>query len=60
MPATPPADSTDVLTQRAVSFIEQAATDTRPFFLYLAPIAPHLPLIPAPRHKGKLAGEAAR
>ena len=48
--------STDVLTQQAVQFINKSRTDRRPFFLYLAPYAPHLPLIPAPRHKGKLAG----
>jgi arylsulfatase A-like enzyme len=37
--------STDVLGARAVSFIGRARP---PFFLYFAPIAPHLPAIPAP------------
>jgi N-acetylglucosamine-6-sulfatase len=41
---------TDVLAQRAVGFIEHAVADHQPFFLYLAPDAPHLPAIPADRH----------
>jgi hypothetical protein len=40
---------TDVLTNRAVTFIERSVQDHKPFFLYLAPDAPHLPAIPAPR-----------
>ncbi|HEU5243245.1 MAG TPA: sulfatase [Gaiellaceae bacterium] len=43
--------STDVLTHRAVQFINGAH---QPFFLYFAPVAPHLPAIPAPRDRGKL------
>jgi arylsulfatase A-like enzyme len=47
-----PADySTTVLTKRAVGFIRRAR---RPFFLYFAPVTPHLPAIPAPRDQGKL------
>ncbi len=43
--------STTVLTHKAVHFIHQAR---RPFFLYFAPVAPHLPAIPAPKDQGKL------
>jgi arylsulfatase A-like enzyme len=38
--------STDVLADKAVRFVEKAR---EPFFLYFAPIAPHLPAIPAER-----------
>jgi arylsulfatase A-like enzyme len=38
--------STDVLADKAVRFIKKAR---EPFFLYFAPIAPHLPAIPAER-----------
>lgn len=43
--------STTVLTQKATDFIRHAR---KPFFLYYAPIAPHLPAIPAPQDQGKL------
>jgi arylsulfatase A-like enzyme len=43
---------TDVLRDRALQFVE--AKDPRPFFLYLAPHAPHLPATPAPRHSEAL------
>ena len=42
--------STDVLKNRALTFIEQNAKSNRPFFIYLAPYAPHGPDIPAPRY----------
>jgi N-acetylglucosamine-6-sulfatase len=38
--------STDVLARKARMFIRHAR---RPFFLYFAPVAPHLPATPAPR-----------
>jgi N-acetylglucosamine-6-sulfatase len=38
--------STDVLADKAVRFVKNAR---EPFFLYFAPIAPHLPAIPAER-----------
>ena len=38
--------STDVLARKAIRFIRHAR---KPFFLYFAPVAPHLPAIPAPR-----------
>jgi N-acetylglucosamine-6-sulfatase len=43
---------TDVLGDLAVDFVELASRRNKPFFLYLAPTAPHLPAIPAPRHLG--------
>ncbi|MGH2977754.1 MAG: sulfatase family protein [Gaiellaceae bacterium] len=43
--------STDVLADKAVKFIKGAR---HPFFLYFAPVAPHLPAIPAPGDRGKL------
>ena len=43
--------STTVLTQKAVQFIHGAR---HPFFLYFAPVAPHLPAIPDKRDQGKL------
>jgi arylsulfatase A-like enzyme len=43
--------STNVLAHKAVRFIKSAR---HPFFLYFAPVAPHLPAIPAPRDQGKL------
>lgn len=41
---------TDVLARKAASFVEQAATDRRPFFLYVGTYAPHFPAPAAPRH----------
>jgi arylsulfatase A-like enzyme len=43
--------STTVLTSRASSFLRGARP---PFFLYFAPIAPHLPATPAPGDGGEL------
>ncbi|HEX7084692.1 MAG TPA: sulfatase [Gaiellaceae bacterium] len=49
-----PADySTTVLTHKATAFI-RSTTPSQPFFLYFAPVTPHLPAIPAPRDQGKL------
>ncbi len=43
--------STDVIARKTVDFINRAeANDAQPFFLYVAPTAPHLPLPPARRH----------
>ncbi len=45
-----PADyATDRLAAEALAFVREAPHD-RPFFLYLAPSAPHSPWEPAPRH----------
>jgi arylsulfatase A-like enzyme len=43
---------TDVMRERAKTFISEAVGAGEPFFLYLAFKAPHLPQIPAPRHDG--------
>jgi N-acetylglucosamine-6-sulfatase len=40
---------TDVLTKRTQQFIGNSVAGGRPFFAYVAPIAPHGPQIPAPR-----------
>jgi arylsulfatase A-like enzyme len=45
-----PAYMTDVLSAKSVDFITRSLNDNVPFFLYLAPLAPHGPYIPAPRH----------
>ena len=42
--------STDVLREKAKTFISDSVALGQPFFLYLAFKAPHLPQIPAPRH----------
>jgi arylsulfatase A-like enzyme len=41
---------TDVLTAHATDFIRRAAAEPEPFFVYVAPMAPHSPSTPAPRH----------
>jgi N-acetylglucosamine-6-sulfatase len=40
--------STDLFARQALAFISKP--DPRPFFLYVAPAAPHAPANPAPRH----------
>lgn len=45
----------DVMTQKALRFIDGIAADPRPFFLYLGYIEPHQPSIAAPRHTGLVA-----
>jgi arylsulfatase A-like enzyme len=42
---------TDVLSGKTVDFIRRSVSDPRPFFIYLAPYAPHEPAIPALRHQ---------
>jgi len=44
--------STDVLREKAKTFITESVAAGEPFLLYLAFKAPHLPQIPAPRHDG--------
>lgn len=46
---------TDVLTRKVSDYVQQAAGG-RPFFIYLAPVAPHAPSTPAPRHRHQFAG----
>ncbi len=50
--STPADYSTDVLREKAKTFITSAVAAGQPFFLYLAFKAPHLPQVPAPRHEG--------
>jgi arylsulfatase A-like enzyme len=51
--------STDVFTRYALDFLDQSSGAGQPFFLYLAPYAPHSPMPPAPRHKGMFNGATA-
>jgi N-acetylglucosamine-6-sulfatase len=44
--------STDVYAEKALQFIREAPLD-RPFFLWLAPTAPHPPWASASRHQGR-------
>jgi arylsulfatase A-like enzyme len=47
---------TDVIAAKAADFIRGSAAADQPFFLYLAPYAPHKPATPAPRHAKLFAG----
>ena len=47
---------TDVLSEQAVNFIQRNRRSSKPFFLYLVPTAPHLPVVPAERHQDALSG----
>jgi N-acetylglucosamine-6-sulfatase len=47
---------TDVIAAKATDFIRRSAAGNAPFFLYLAPYAPHKPATPAPRHANLFAG----
>ncbi len=54
--AAPDFEAVDVLptlTREAVRVIEQQAQKKRPFFLYVALNAPHTPILPSARWKGK-------
>jgi N-acetylglucosamine-6-sulfatase len=50
---------TDVISRQASDFVQHAASDSKPFFLYLAPAAPHDTATPAERHKDAFADEKA-
>ncbi len=52
---------TDVLAAKAVDFIQRVASDGsgQPFFMYIAPYAPHQPATPAPRHEQEFPGVLA-
>lgn len=51
---------TDFLSRRALEFVaDPARRRDRPFFLYIAPAAPHAPSTPAPRHLNLFAGARA-
>jgi arylsulfatase A-like enzyme len=42
--------STEYFADQAVRFLEQAAAEGRPWFLYVAPATPHSPFTPDPRY----------
>ncbi len=42
---------TDVLSGQATDFVRRAAPEERPFFMYVAPTAPHGPATPAERYQ---------
>jgi N-acetylglucosamine-6-sulfatase len=48
---------TDLHAQVAEDFIRRTAGDERPFFMYLAPNAPHAPAYYAPRHATRFSNE---
>lgn len=50
---------TDVMSRKGVDFIERAAVDGTPFFLMLAPFAPHEPATAAWRHESLLSDVTA-
>ena len=51
---------TDVFSKQADTFVKRrAGRSAAPFFLQVAPIAPHGPARPYPRHSGLFAGEKA-
>jgi N-acetylglucosamine-6-sulfatase len=56
---TPQDYGTDVYVGKAVDFIQRSAKDGKPFFVYLAPYAPHAPYTPAPRHANLFPGAKA-
>ena len=51
-----PGQMTDVFSDQAASFVRNRAGAT-PFYLEVAPVAPHEPAIPYPRHADLFAGE---
>ena len=51
--------STDVLSVQTQEFIDASVRAGEPFFAYVAPKAPHGPLVPAPRHEHAYDGEQA-
>jgi N-acetylglucosamine-6-sulfatase len=52
--------STDFISDHAVAFLHSRAGSPAPFFLWLSPTAPHLPLPPAPRHQATAKARWAR
>src|SRR4030095_10949925 len=50
---------TDVIAAKTMGFIEEAVEKKKPFFLHLAPFAPHEPSVPAPRHQALFAEATA-
>jgi arylsulfatase A-like enzyme len=46
-------DCLDHLTDQSVQFIRQHSAESTPFFLYFALTAPHKPVLPHPRYRGR-------
>ena len=42
---------TDYIRDQVLEFLKKQQGSTQPFFMYVAPFAPHAPATPAPRHK---------
>jgi N-acetylglucosamine-6-sulfatase len=55
----PTAYLTDVLAEKATDFVLRTAPTAQPFFMYIAPYAPHQPATPAPRHQEAFLGVEA-
>jgi N-acetylglucosamine-6-sulfatase len=55
----PEAYLTDVLREKAADFILRTAPTGQPFFMYIAPYAPHQPATSAPRHQDAFLGVQA-
>ena len=55
----PEAYLTDVLSDKAADFIRRTAPSAQPFFMYVAPYAPHQPATPAPRYAETFVGVEA-
>jgi N-acetylglucosamine-6-sulfatase len=51
---------TDVLSDETQEFIDASVVADKPFFAYVAPLTPHGPVDPAPRHLRAYDGERAR
>jgi arylsulfatase A-like enzyme len=49
----------DVLTAKGTDFIQRAAADHTPFFMYITPFVPHMPATPAPRYANDFPGVKA-
>ena len=50
---------TDVIREQAVDFINQRSKTGKPFFMYIAPPAPHRPATPAPQYNTTFSGKPA-
>ncbi|MCA1717235.1 MAG: sulfatase [Actinobacteria bacterium] len=50
---------TDVLSSKAMEYVQGTTDHSEPFFMHLSPHAPHLPASPAKRHRNAFAEEAA-
>jgi N-acetylglucosamine-6-sulfatase len=55
----PDAYMVDVLAAKAEAFIKASESSDQPFFMYIAPYAPHFPYTPPPRHADAFDGVRA-